>query len=269
MEFHGFTTGLAIISGGIVAALVLVALVRKMFAKDILRQAHDITGNLLSVVGTLYAVLLGLIVVDALVRFEHAIDVVQKESNALADIFLLAERLPEAERGRLQETCKSYARQVVEDEWPLMATGHVSMAARKSAFALTRSLDGFEPTTEAQKVIYPMLLEQIRQLWDYRRERVGMAEFGIPAVEWFVLVVGGAVTVLFGGLFRAESVSLQRFLISLAALLIGLNLYLVSLFGYPFSGELTVSSRPFEVDIAIFEGRFDGMPIHPRERGRN
>jgi hypothetical protein len=88
-------------------------------------------------------------------------------------------------------------------------------------------------------------------------------------VEWFVLVVGGAVTVLFGGLFRAESVSLQRFLTSLAALLIGLNLYLVSLFGYPFSGELTVSSRPFEVDIAIFEGRFDGMPIHPRERGRN
>jgi hypothetical protein len=139
----------------------------------------------------------------------------------------------------------------------------------KSAFALTRSLDGFEPATEAQKVIYPMLLEQIRQLWDYRRERVGMAEFGIPAVEWFVLVVGGAVTVLFGGLFRAESVSLQRFLTSLAALLIGLNLYLVSLFGYPFSGELTVSSRPFEVDIAIFEGRFDGMPIHPRERGRN
>jgi hypothetical protein len=269
MEFHGFTTGLAIICGGIVAAIALVALVRKMFSKDTLRQAHDITGNLLSVVGTLYAVLLGLIVVDALVRFEHAIDVVQQESNALADIFLLADRLPKPERGRLQETCKTYARQVVEDEWPLMATGHVSMAARKTAFDLARSLDGFEPATESQKVVYPMLLEQIRQLWDYRRERVGTAEFGIPAVEWFVLVVGGAVTVLFGGLFRAESVSLQRFLTALAALLIGLNLYLVSLFGYPFSGELTVSSRPFEVDIAIFEGRFDGMPIHPRERGRN
>ena len=59
MEFHGFTTGLAIILGGIIAAIILVAAVRKMFSKDILRQAHDITGNLLSVVGTLYAVLLG------------------------------------------------------------------------------------------------------------------------------------------------------------------------------------------------------------------
>jgi hypothetical protein len=262
MEFHGFTTGLAIILGGIIAAIGLVAAVRKMFSKDTLRQAHDITGNLLSVVGTLYAVLLGLVVVDALVRFEHAIDVVQQESNSLADIFLLAERLPAAQRERIQESCRIYARQVVEEEWPAMARGHASPAARKTAFALARSLDGFEPVTEGQKAVFPMLLEQIRELWDFRRERVGTAEFGIPAVEWFVLIVGGAVTVIFAGLFRAESVSLQRFLTALAALVMGLNLYLVALFGYPFSGELTVSSRPFQTDIAIFEGRAPDMPGH-------
>jgi hypothetical protein len=71
--------------------------------------------------------------------------------------------------------------------------------------------------------------------------------------------------VVFAGLFSSQSVSLQRFLTALAALLIGLNLYLVSLFGYPFAGELTVSSRPFEVDIAIFDGRFDDMPAHEQE----
>lgn len=260
MEFHGFTTGLAIIFSGIVSAIVLVAAVRRMFPKEVLRQAHDITGNLLSVVGTLYAVLLGLVVVDAFVRFERAVDVVQQESNSLADIFLLAERLPAAERQRIQESCRTYARQVVEEEWPAMAGGRPSPEARRTAFTLARSLDGFEPATEGQKAVFPMLLEQIRGLWDLRRERIGTAEFGIPAVEWFVLVVGGAVTLLFAGLFRAESVSLQRFLTALAALVVGLNLYLVSLFGYPFSGELTVSSRPFQVDIAIFEGRFTDAP---------
>jgi hypothetical protein len=144
-----------------------------------------------------------------------------------------------------------------------MARGRPSPEARKTAFELARSLDAFEPVTESQKAVFPMLLEQIRQLWDFRRERVGTAEFGIPAVEWFVLIVGGGVTLLFAGLFRAESVSLQRFLTALAALVMGLNLYLVSLFGYPFSGELTVSSRPFQVDIAIFEGRFADLPLPP------
>ena len=273
MEFHGFTTGMVIICGGIVAAVGLVAAVRKLFSKEILRQAHDITGNLLSVVGTLYAVLLGLVVVDALVRFESAIDVVQQESNALADVFLLSERLPAGQRERIQGLCRTYAHQVVEEEWPAMTHGRASPAARKTAFALARSLDGFEPETESQKAVFPMLLEQIRELWDYRRERIGTAEFGIPAVEWFVLVIGGAVTLLFAGLFRAESVSLQRFLTILAALVMGLNLYLVSLFGYPFSGELTVSSRPFQTDIAIFEGRLkDGLTSagsSPAPAGRN
>lgn len=268
MEFHGFSTGLLIIVGGIVAANLLVALTRRLFSRETLRQGQELTGNHLSVVGTLYAVLLGLIVVDALVRFQRAIDVVQDESNALADIFLLADRLPETDRLRVQECCKTYARLVVDDEWPLMATGHVSMAARKSAFSLARSLQDFEPVTEAQKVVYPLLLDQIRALWDCRRERVGTAEYGIPAVEWFVLILGAAVTVLCAGLFRSQSVSLQRFLTTLAALLIGLNLYLVALFGYPFAGELTVSSRPFVVDIMMFEGRFDDVPMHSRESRR-
>lgn len=265
MEFHGITTGVAIILGGIVAAVILVAVARKLFPKEVLQQGHDITGNLLSVVGTLYAVLLGLIVVDALVRFEHAIDVVQNESNALADIFLLSNKLPTPFRDRLQDTCRTYAHDVVEKEWPLMDKGRVSIDARKSALMLTRVLDDFEPQTEAEKIVYPMVLDQIRQLWDFRRERAGTAEFGIPAVEWFVLVAGGAVTVLFAGLFSSQSVSLQRFLTVLTSLLIGLNLYLVSLFGYPFAGELTVSSRPFQVDIALFDGRFDDAPAHAGE----
>lgn len=260
MEFHGFWTGAMIIVGGIVTALLLVAAVRRMFPAEELSQNHDVTGNLLSVVGTLYAVLLGLIVVDALVRFEHAVDVVQQESNALADIFLLADRLPAAERTRLQDTCRRYARLVVEEEWPAMNAGRMSSDARRAAFSLVRGLDGFEPRTEAEKAVFPLILEQIRELWDHRRERAGTAEFGIPAVEWFVLVVGGAVTVLFAGLFRAPKVGLERLIVGLAALVIGLNLYLVSLFGYPFSGELTVSSRPFAVDLAIFEGRFDVLP---------
>ena len=266
MEFHGFTTGLAIITGGIVAAIALVAAVRSVFEKEILQQAHDITGNLLSVVGTLYAVLLGLIVVDSLVHFEHAVDVVQKESNTLADIFLLADRLPAAPRERVRETCKAYAHTVVEDEWSQMAQARASLEARKLAFELVKTLDGFEPTTESEKAVFPILLEQMRELWDYRRERIGTAQFGVPAVEWFVLIVGGAVTVLFAGLFRTQSVGLQRFLTALAALLIGLNLYLVSLFGYPFAGELTVSSRPFQVDIAIFEGHHEDVPQTEKHR---
>ena len=266
MDVHGYTGGSLIIVSGVVASMVIVALARKLFSRDKLRESHDLTGNLLSVVGTLYAVLLGLVVVEALARFSHATDVVREESNALADVFLLAEKLPDDERVAIRDACKTYATQVVDHEWELMARGLVSGDARRTAFTLARALHSFEPATEAQKAVYPMILEQIREVWDCRRERIGICQNGVPAVEWFVLVAGGMVTVLFAGLFSAQSVGLQRFLTVLTALVIGLNLYLVNLFGYPFAGEITVSNRPFQLDIAIFEGRFTDEPAHPGER---
>lgn len=268
MEFTGFSNGVLIVVCSIAMALAIVTIARTCVGREKLRDTHEITGNMLALVGTLYAVLLGLIVVDALVRFEEAVGVVQKESNTLADIFLLANRLPESHRDAVQDACRTYARLVVDEEWPLMNEGHASTNARKTAFTLMHGLDGFEPQKESEKAIYPMLLQQIRDLWDLRRERVGTAEYGIPWVEWFVLIVGGIVTVLMAGMFSAESLGLQRLLTSLAALLIGLNLYLVSLFGYPFSGELSVSSRPFKLDIALFEGAYNDAPMHDGERTR-
>jgi hypothetical protein len=263
--FTGFWQGLLIVGGGILASLGLVALVRAAFPADVLRRGHDATGNLLSVVGTLYAVLLGLVVVDAMARFEQAMDVVQKESNCLADIFLLAGRLPEPQRSRIQDLSRNYAYEVVELEWPLMAQARVSVEARKTALGMVRSLDDFEPSTESEKIVYPLLLEQMHDFWDHRRERANTAEYGIPVVEWTALIVGGAVTILFAGLFSVENNRLHMLLTALAALVVALNLYLVSLFGYPFAGELAVSNRPFKVDIGIFEGQHGDRPAHAGE----
>ena len=260
MEYSWSFVGPAAVAGGILAALAMVAVMRWLLSADTLRQAHDATGNLLSIVGTLYAVLLGLIVVDAMVRFERAMDEVQDESNCLADIFMLANWFPEPQRDRIRELCRTYANEVVEVEWPLMARGRMSIEARKTALLLAGSLNGVEPVTESQKASFPMLLDQLRELWNLRRDRSNAVQYGIPAVEWVTLLVGAAVTIFFAGLFRVDKAWLQYLLTALAAMVIGLNLYLVSLFGYPFAGELTVSKRPFLLDIGIFEGMYQNAP---------
>jgi hypothetical protein len=265
MVFSGIASGLWIVGGGIAIAILATHLLHRCFSDDTLRKSHDVTGNLLAIVGTLYAVLLGLVVVDAMMRFEQAMDTVQKESNCLADIFLLAKRLPEPHGPKLCDLCRGYAYEVVDKEWPLMARGRVSQDARRAALAIARGLEDFEPVTESQKTVYPLVLEQVRELWDHRRERCSTAEFGIPAVEWFVLLIGAAVLVLLVGLFAVENGWLRVLLPGVVALVLALNLYLLSLFGYPFAGDLSVSNRPFQVDIGIFEGRYDATPAHAGE----
>jgi len=265
MIYSGCWNGIAIVVVGIVAALALVSATRRLFPVEALQDGHDSTGALLAIVGTLYAVLLGLIVVDAMIRFDKACDCVQMESNSLADIFLLADGLPEPYRNNIQDSCRTYAKQVVELEWPRMEQAQMSVEARMTALSLAQSLRGFEPVTEAHKIIYPSLLEQIRQLWDRRRDRAGSAEYGIPVVEWVALVVGAAVTLFLGSLLHVGNRRLKLVVTAMTALVIGLNLYLICLFGYPFAGELSVSDRPFRVDIAIFDGVHDHEAAHAGE----
>jgi hypothetical protein len=130
--YAGCWTGILIVGTCVLAALLLAELARWDFGTEAIREGHTASGNLLAVVGTLYAVLLGLVVVDAMARFQQAMDSVQAESNCIADIYLI------------------------------------------------RSLDDFEPETEAPKIVYPVILEQLRQLWDFRRDWARIAASAIP-----------------------------------------------------------------------------------------
>ena len=265
MVYTGCWNGIAIVASAVIVAIGVVAATRRLFAAADLRDGHESTGTLLAIVGTLYAVLLGLVVVDAMARFDKAAESARMESNCLADIFLLSDQLPEPFRGRIHEICRTYARLVVDVEWQKMERAQMSVEARATAVALTRSLDGFEPATESQKIVYPAILEQVRELWDHRRDRAANAEYGIPTIEWVVLVVGAIVTIFLAGLFHVGSRRLHFVVTAMTGLVIGLNLYLVCLFGYPFAGELSVSNRPFKIDIAIFEGAYDRVPAHEGE----
>lgn len=267
MVHSGITYGLIIVGGSVLAALLVVELFRRLFSPADLEKASGLIGSILAIVGTFYGILLGLIVVDCLTRFEKSIDSVRAESNCLADIFLLAERLPAPYGERVRGLCRRYALLVVQKEWPLMEQGSMSMEARKTAVELFRGLHDFEPATEAEKAIYPVVLDLERQLWDNRRERAHAVEFGIPAIEWAALILGSVATIVLVGLYASEHIGIQRFSVSMAAAVIALNLYLVLLFGYPFAGELYVSRRPFEIDIDIFDGVYDSSPAHSREGG--
>jgi hypothetical protein len=80
-------------------------------------------------------------------------------------------------------------------------------------------------------------------------------------VEWFVLILGGIVTVVFTYFFGIESLKVQVMMTVMVSLLISLNLYLVILFGAPFSGDLQVSPEALHVDKLIFDDQLGIKPF--------
>jgi hypothetical protein len=255
MGIDSYPVGAVLIT--LVTALSVAGLlvVRKRCKPDELRKCHEVGGYLLSVIGTMYAVLLGLVVVDSMTKFQQARNVVEAEANCLADVFMLSERLPAAKAKSVQELCNFYCNQLIEKEWPAMTKGNIAQPARRAAIRLIHEVTNFEPTTENEKAIYPQLVQEACQLWDNRRARTNIAQYGVPNIEWTVLIIGGVVTVVFTYFFGLESAGAQIVMTSMVSLLISLNLYLVVLFGAPFSGDLAVGEEAFKVDKMIFENQ--------------
>lgn len=230
-------------------------LVRKKVSHDKLHESHEVAGYLLSIVGTMYAVLLGLVVVDAMGKFQEARNNVQAEANSLADVFLLAEKYPPDRCNEIKELCLHYVQRVVDVEWPMMDDGGIDVEARRTAIKLIRKVQDIEPSTQAQQAVYQIAVQQVCQLWDCRRARANQAQFGVPAEEWVVLFVGGIITIAFTYFFGLRNMALQIAMTAMCSVLISLNMLLVLWFGYPFSGDRKVHPEAFKVDQLIFENQ--------------
>src|SRR5437764_685782 len=111
-------------------------------------------------------------------------------------------------------------------------------------------------------------LSALFELWNNRRTRTVTAAQGVPALEWVVLIIGGAVTISFTYFFKLEHLKIQMVMTAMVAMIIALSLYLVLMFGYPYSGELKVDNAGFRVTHAIiaFQTGRSPTPMGPSER---
>jgi len=252
MDLGSYAGGALLIVGSGLIAVAGLLFTRKILSLDRLRASHDVGGYLLSVVGTLYAVLLGLIVVDSMQKFQTAREVTEREANALADVYILAKCMPEPKRAEVRNICLQYANQVVNTEWDKMDQGTYCPIARRLVIGLSQSLVDFEPVTENQKAIYPQMISDASDVWQNRRSRTNMAVHGVPEVEWVTIIFGGIITVFFTFFFGLENLKLQIAMTAMVAMLISLNIYLILLFGYPFSGDLKIPTDAFRLNQGIF-----------------
>jgi len=247
--------GFLLIAGSTLLSVVGLLLVRRLIDTSNLVACHDVGSSLLSVVGTLYAVILGLIVVDAMGKFQEAHVVTEGESNALANLVILANRMPTEKRDEIHLKAQTYSELVINEEWPMMDHGDYSSRAATSALELMDAVAHFEPVTEGQKAIYAESLSVSSDFWSNRRSRTGKVIRGIPALEWLVLILGGMITIVFTYFFALERVKVQVAMTTLVSLIISLNVYLVSMFGYPYSGDLKVSSDGFRIAHSMLESQ--------------
>ena len=253
--------GVLVIGGICLLSLGGLELVQRLVPTASRRPHNDVAGFIYAALGVIYAVLLALVVIAVWEEYGAARETVEQEANAAADIFWLADRLPEPRGTHVQELVRSYAEEVVHREWPLMEQGRAPLMEQERGTPagwtiiddIRQDIQGFEPRTKAEEQLYAEGLDQVDTLSDARRMRLVAAEEGVPGVLWAVLIFGGIAAVGFTYLFGLENTWAHRLMIVTLAALIGMVLFTIGAMEHPFSGGARIGTGAFELILERFE----------------
>lgn len=239
--------------------------VRKYVGIERLISYHEVAGYMLSVVGTLYAVLLGFVVVDAMQHTQELRVLVDQEASGLCNIYLCANGLPSDKKLQIQRICSEYADVVINDEWNRMGARSYSPEAFRLVWLLWTTITTYDPVTERQKTLHQQLTSEICAMAQNRRTRIVSASHGINPLMWGFLNAGAGLTIIFTYFFGVANVKVQALMTVLVSLTISLNVFLAFVFSNPFVGDFAVQADSFKLDRMIFANFERGVPPSPTQ----
>lgn len=220
-------------------------LVWRFIDRDALQRCQNAASAYFSVVATLYALLLGLIVFDSQARFEQAKSNVEAEASAGLMTFALARSLPGPMSVPIREHFVHYVNRVLDYEWDEMQRGHLDQGSRQALIAFSEALTKYDPVTPKEQILLDKMYDNLTVIWEMRRERLDDVMLAPSTLLWSSILIGGAATIFLGLFFVVDNNRLQLLMTAILTLIITVNIYIVSQYANPYSGEVKIHNTSF------------------------
>jgi Protein of unknown function (DUF4239) len=245
-EYPIWAVGLLLVGVAVMGAVLLELCARWLLPIGLRRQHNDVAAAIFSIIGVTYAVLLAFVAMLAWEGYNRAKAASYTEAAVIGDVYHVSAGFADPERSSIQDEIMGYARQVVDVEWPEQAEGRP--VAQDSIYLdrLNRTVLGLHLSGVTEGDLRSLLLESLTRLWDARQERLLAAQTTIPDIVWFVMIVGGGLTIAFGAFLGAPSLRMQLAMSAVLASSGALVLILIIALSNPFRGDFRVSMAPFE-----------------------
>ncbi|MER5866517.1 hypothetical protein [Kitasatospora sp. NPDC002040] len=165
------------------------------------------------------------------------------EAGAVIDLYLAAEKLPEPAKQQIRSKSEDYLREVIEVEWPQMATGHVDLTTFRTTYQLRQivlDLPATAPTMavrDARQAVADVLAQ--------RRVRTTAAGDGAPPFLLVTLIGAAVLSVLF--LLLLGWPRGRRGIVTIAVVggLLAFSIWLVLQINHPYGAGIRVMPGAF------------------------
>lgn len=237
----GWLTFAAIVLALVAVAIGCQILVKRAFKKADLRENNTVVSSLLTVVGIVFAVLLGTVVVVVWEGYHQADATAFAEVNAVADMYRYAPALGEPRASALRSDIRRFVDLQITDDWPAMQYGGRGRLASLQTDRLVKDLVGtVEPTKRATEV-WSIELNLLQKMLDSRRQVLYVNEGAIPAVLWLTLIFGAAFTVAMTFLIGTANFRVHLLLTAGTTALLGIMFVLLLELDSPFRGNAGIT----------------------------
>lgn len=220
-------------------------IVNRLVEEEVMRHHHSAGEAMMGVVGTLFSVLLGFMVAAAMERYQDAQMHGEQEASQAASVFRLARGLSDEDRPRLRQLVRDYIDEVLVKEWPEMEHGEPINHGWEAYQKLWEASVAVVPESNRQSNLHQNLLAAMQSLGDHRRARVLLAQSGMQTGLWVIVAMGAIITISLSYVFASRFPRVQGFMTTLVAAALALNIWLLSAFSHPFSGELKIHPKMF------------------------
>jgi hypothetical protein len=208
---------------------------------------NDMVGFYFRAITVLYGITLGLLMVGVWSYFSETEAKVDRETSALAALYLDVSHYPEPNRGRLQDDLRRYAREVIDVAWPQQQKGIVPRGNIAIVADLAHDLAAFEPASEGQKVLHEVSYKLFNELVERRRSRLLGVTAGLSGALSALVLIGAAINIAVTWFFHLHNQRMHLWMTALTSTLLGLMIFLLAAMDHPYLGKLSVSAEPFRL----------------------
>ncbi len=220
-------------------------MVRKRISSESRKACHEVGGVMLAIVGTLYAIVVGLIVVSSQAKVDTAKQMAITEANMLSNIYHLAKTFKDPTRHNICQAVYEYSVIAVDQDWSAIEEGKIKEGTIPSYQKIWHEVTHYNPADGKESACYSTMISNIEELSAARRFRMVSAKSNPSPVLWSVLVAGGVLIVLFTYFFCLESLLAQTIMTAFVAIFLSMNVCVIYICQNPYRAELGAKEAGF------------------------
>jgi hypothetical protein len=168
------------------------------------------------------------------------------EAQAVIEAYWQANRLPAAEAAIVHNDLRNYTTFVINDEWPVMATGELSQQGWTMLDNMRGSLMALNYADKFSSDADTAVLNQVSDIYAARRQRAVDADASLPEAVIVFAVITGILVIIYPFLVGVRPRGKAIAPILLTSALIGAGLYLIVDNNHVFSGGIAVKPDAFQ-----------------------